>query len=236
MKKLKITFISDTHGKHKQITSDLPGGDVIICSGDISSMGYEHEIREFLAWYNRLHQYATKIFIAGNHDWGFQDNAGRIQEILKEYPNVVYLQDDLHLLGEEYDNYSDRVKVWGSPWQPEFHNWAFNLPRNSPEMWEKMLLIPENVDILITHGPAFGTLDTTEWDRSLHLGCEMLAERIAQVKPKIHVCGHIHSGNGYKFDGVTHFFNAAVLGERYTYQHKPFSFEWDKESNEIAPL
>lgn len=236
MTKMKITLVSDTHGKHKQITSDLPGGDVILCAGDISSMGYEHEIREFLDWFSRLHQYTNKIFIAGNHDWGFQDNVIKIKSILAEYSNVIYLQDDLFLTGEDYEDYTNRVKIWGSPWQPEFHSWAFNLPRNSPEMWEKWLMIPDNTDILITHGPAFGNLDTSEWNRNMNLGCEMLAERIASVKPKIHVCGHIHSGYGYKFDGTTHFFNAAVLGERYTYQNKPISFEWNKESNEITFL
>ena len=235
MEKYKITLISDTHCKHKQLTEDLPGGDLIICAGDISSMGYEHEIREFCAWFGKLSKYTHKIFIAGNHDWGFQDNFSKVNEILDFYKGVTYLQDDLACIGKNEDafNYESMIKIYGSPWQPEFYNWAFNLPRNSPEMWEVMLKMPVNTDILITHGPAYGTLDTIEWDRSKNLGCEMLAERIAQLKPKIHVCGHIHSGYGYKFDGTTHFFNAAVLGESYTYQNKPFTFEWDKDTNEI---
>lgn len=227
-----ITVISDTHGKHKQITADLPGGELIICAGDISGMGYEHEIRDFLDWYNQLQRYTTKIFIAGNHDWIFQDNADKVKKILSEYTNVVYLQDDMHLLGEDYDDYEHRPKVWGSPWVPEYYNWAFNLPRNSTKMWEVVSQIPP-VDILVTHGPAFGSLDTTEYDRCKNLGCEMLTERISQIKPKIHVFGHIHSGHGYKFDGTTHFFNAAVLGESYKYQNKPLTFEWDKDTNEI---
>jgi predicted phosphodiesterase len=230
---MRITVISDTHLKHKQCQQDLPGGDLLLHAGDISSMGYRHEITQFLEWYSRLHQYDTKVFVAGNHDWGFQDIPKEVQEILSEYPNVAYLQDDMHLLGEDYDDYEQRVKVWGSPWQPEFNGWAFNLPRNSAQIWEKWLLIPENTDILVTHSPAYGKLDTTEWNRSMLLGCEMLAQRIAQVKPKIHVCGHIHSGYGYHFDGTTHFFNAAILGESYKYQNKPFTFDWDKETNEI---
>jgi Icc-related predicted phosphoesterase len=230
-----ITVISDTHGKHIQITDDLPGGDILICSGDISSMGYEHEIREFCSWFDKLNSYNHKIFIAGNHDWGFQDIPETSKEIVDLYKNINYLQDELICIAKNEDafDYESMIKIYGSPWQPEFHNWAFNLPRNSPEMWEKMLEMPLDTDILVTHGPAFGILDTTEWDRSKNLGCEMLTERIAQIKPKIHVCGHIHSGYGYKFDGTTHFFNAAVLGERYTYQNKPFSFEWDKDTNEI---
>lgn len=230
---MRITVISDTHLKHKQCQQDLPGGDLLLHAGDISSMGYRHEIMQFLEWYSRLHQYDTKVFVAGNHDWGFQDIPEEVKQILSEYPNVAYLQDDMHLLGEDYDDYEKRVKVWGSPWQPEFNGWAFNLPRNSAQIWEKWLLIPENTDILVTHSPAYGKLDTTEWNRSMPLGCEMLAQRIAQVKPKIHVCGHIHSGYGYHFDGTTHFFNAAILGESYQYQNKPLTFDWDKETNEI---
>ena len=71
---MRITLISDTHNKHKQITTDLPGGDLLVHSGDISSMGYEHEIREFCKWFNNIEGYTHKVFIAGNHDWGFQDN------------------------------------------------------------------------------------------------------------------------------------------------------------------
>lgn len=227
---MRITLISDTHNKHKQCHYDLPGGDLLLHAGDISSMGYEHEIREFCKWYNDIVTYQHKIFIAGNHDWGFQDNPEKVTEIVESYKTIDYLQDDLLCVGEAYGN---MVKIWGSPWQPEFHSWAFNLPRNSAQIWEKWLLIPENTDILVTHSPAYGKLDTTEWNRSMPLGCEKLAERIAQVKPKIHVCGHIHSGYGYHFDGTTHFFNAAVLGESYQYQNKPLTFDWDRETNEI---
>jgi Icc-related predicted phosphoesterase len=227
--KYKVTLISDTHCKHKQLSDDLPGGDILIHAGDISSMGYKHEIQNFCKWFNNLSQYTTKIFIAGNHDWGFQDNSEEIAEVVKFYKNITYLQDDLYCIG---DDYASMIKIWGSPWQPEFYNWAFNLPRNSPEMWEKWLMIPENTDILITHGPAHGVLDRVigGWE---NLGCEMLAQRIKDVKPKIHVCGHIHSAYGYQFVDGTHYFNAAVLGEDYRYHNKPISFIWDKDTNEI---
>jgi Icc-related predicted phosphoesterase len=233
--KYRITVISDTHNKHKQVTSDLPGGDILIHAGDISSMGYEHEIRSFLAWFSSLNQYTTKIFISGNHDWGFQDNAEKVKQILLEYPNVVYLQDDMHLLGEDYDDYEQRPKVWGSPWQPEFYDWAFNLPRKGVELKKKWEMIPEGVDILITHGPAYGYVDQI-LGQNQNLGCELLAERIKEAKPKIHVCGHIHSGYGYVFDGTTHYINASVLNERYEYAHKPLTVEWDIVTNELTFL
>jgi len=136
------------------------------------------------------------------------------------------------VIGEDYNT---AVKVWGSPWQPEFFNWAFNLPRAGEELKEKWDMIPMNIDILVTHGPAWGHLDTVIGN-PMNLGCEVLTERINVVKPKIHVFGHIHSGYGYKFDGDTHYFNAAALSERYNYENKPFNVEWDPETNEIEFL
>jgi hypothetical protein len=224
-----ITFISDTHNKHKQIHFDLPGGDLLIHAGDISSRGYEHEIREFCGWYDKIVTYDHKVFIAGNHDWGFQNNTQKVSEIINSYKTIDYLQDDLLCVGA---NYEDMVKIWGTPWQPEFYNWAFNLPRNGAELEYRWAQIPEDTDILITHGPGWGKLDTVNGS-TVNLGCELLAERIAQIKPKIHVCGHIHSGNGYYFDGDTHYFNASVLNERYQYEYRPVTIDWNKETNEI---
>ena len=69
-----------------------------------------------------------------------------------------------------------------------------------------------------------------------HLGCKLLTDRIHQIKPKIHVCGHIHSGHGYYFDGDTHFINASVLGERYSYDYQPMTADWNPATNEIRWL
>ena len=229
---MKITFISDTHNKHNLITEDLPGGDLLIHAGDISSMGYEHEIKNFCKWFDNLSNYTHKVFIAGNHDWGFQDDETQTRNIINSHKTIDYLQDDLLMIGENYD---DMVRVWGSPWQPEFYNWAFNLPRNGEELKSKWEMIVPDVDILVTHGPAWGYVDKVIGN-PMNLGCELLADRIKTIKPKIHVCGHIHSGYGYMFDGDTHYFNAAVLGERYTYENKPMTVEWDPKTNEIIFL
>jgi Icc-related predicted phosphoesterase len=226
---MKITFISDTHNKHSQVTSSLPGGDLLIHAGDMSSMGRRNEVQQFLEWFNGLDNYTHKIFIAGNHDWGFQDDPKMCQEQLELYNKVTYLQDNLEVIGEDYET---AVKVYGSPWQPEFYNWAFNLPRMGWELEVKWNDIPMNTDILVTHGPALGQLDTVV-GQGVPLGCELLAERIKVVKPKIHVCGHIHTGYGYKFVDGTHYFNAAVLDERYTFTQKPMTVEWDPETNEL---
>ena len=162
---------------------------MLIHAGDISSMGYKHEIQQFCKWFNGLDNYSSSIFIAGNHDFGFEKEPEMIKEILGTYKWINYLQDDYLTLGTNLDKL---IKVYGSPWQPEFHNWAFNLPRNGKELEEKWNNIPDDVDILVTHGPAFGYLDKVIGQYE-NLGCELLAKRIKQIKPKIHVCGHIHS-------------------------------------------
>lgn len=224
-----ITVISDTHGKHNQITQDLPGGDLLLHAGDISSMGYQHEVQQFCKWFNNVENYAHKIFIAGNHDWGFQNNVEKIMEIVNSYKTVTYIQDETVSVGDD----KKMVNIYGSPWQPEFYNWAFNLPKNGNELAAKWDAIPDNTDILITHGPAFGVLDTVAgkmWD---NLGCQLLTDKIKTIKPKIHLCGHIHSGYGYFFDGDTHFLNASVLNEAYQYTNKPLTFEWNPDTNEI---
>ena len=228
---MKITFISDTHNKHKQVTATLPGGDLLIHAGDLSSMGHKHEIQQFLKWFNGLDNYTHKIFIAGNHDWGFQNDPNACKEFLEFYDKVTYLQDNLKVLDEDSGT---SVKVYGSPWQPEFYNWAFNLPRMGSELEQKWNDIPMDIDILVTHGPAWGHLDTVKFNPTFNLGCELLAEKIKTVKPKIHVCGHIHTGYGYKFIDGTHFINAALLDEQYTFTQKPITADWNPETNEMV--
>jgi Icc-related predicted phosphoesterase len=229
---IKITFISDTHSKHNQVTSSLPGGDVLIHAGDISNRGRRTEIQDFIKWFSGIDNYTHKIFIAGNHDFGCQDESAAVTELLRLNPGCEYLYDDLFLIGKDADDYDKMIKVWGSPWQPEFHNWAFNLPRQGQKLKSVWDMITPDVDILITHGPPFGHLDYVAYSKQ-NVGCELLRDRIDLIKPKIHVFGHIHSGYGYKFDGTTHFFNAAVLDERYDFTQKPLSVEWDPKTNEL---
>ena len=231
---MRITFISDTHTKHDQVTSSLPGGDVLIHAGDISSRGYRNEIQDFIKWFVGIENYKHKIFVAGNHDWGFQTEPSATSELLKLNPGCEYLEDDMFLIGEETDDYDDMVKVWGSPWQPEFFSWAFNLPRQGAELKAVWDMIPSDIDILVTHSPAWGHLDTVKFNPTQNLGCELLRDRLDTIKPKIHVCGHIHTGYGYKFDGHTHFFNAAVLDESYYYTQKPMTVDWDPKTNELT--
>ena len=235
MNSMRITLISDTHTKHKQL--DLPGGDLLIHAGDIMNSGYSHyEIEDFCKWFE-AQDYDHLVFIAGNHDRAFENLPESAMEIVNSYDLIDYLQDDWIIVGngDPHDANVKTAKIYGSPWQPEFYNWAFNLPKGGKELQEKWSAIPTDTDILVTHGPMQGHLDMSGPPyNEPNLGCALLRHHIDTVsRPKIHVCGHIHGGYGYKFDGQTHFFNASILNERYEYVNKPVTFDWDPETNEL---
>lgn len=215
--KLSVTLISDTHGRHDEITKDLQGGSFLIHAGDVSDHGNVYDIQKFLNWFSKL-PYTHKIFIAGNHDFYFENEKvinGEIPSIIPE--NVHYLLDSHVTL--------EGVKIYGSPWQPWFYNWAFNLPRGGialKENWEK---IPPDTDILVTHSPPKGILDENSIRKEV--GCELLATQLYRMKkcPRIHVFGHIHEAYGTKQIGETLFVNASSLDLRYKYTHKPIIIE-----------
>ena len=219
----KITFISDTHGKHHEITNDLPGGDILIHAGDIMNSGrHEEEALSFLEWFMSLDNYKHKIYIAGNHDRLFEDAPIIVRELFEQYhPNIIYLQDSsIEVEG---------LKIYGSPWQPEFCDWAFNLPRGEKlkAVWD---LIPDDTDILVTHGPPHMFLDTIIGQFE-HLGCKDLNNRVLQVQPKVHCFGHVHSGAGETEFRDIKFINASVLDESYKYVNKPINLELETKLN-----
>lgn len=212
---MEITFISDTHGLHDQMTDDLPGGPILIHAGDVTGRGTMTEINRFLDWFTGL-PYTHKIFIAGNHDFGFEVVRHNTEEGIRIPDNVIYLQDDFVVV--------EGIKIYGTPWQPRFFDWAFNLNRGE-QLAEKWKMIPDDTDILVTHGPPFGILDRTK--EGLNVGCDDLFNRILDVKPKIHVFGHIHEGYGMNnIDGTT-YINASMLNRNYSYRNLPVVVDYN---------
>ena len=209
---MKIVFISDTHSRHYDV--DIPNGDMLIHAGDLSSRGKPEEITDFLNWFsNQPHKY--KIFIAGNHDFFFEkEHEDEIKNIIPK--NVIYLNDS----GIEIED----IKIWGSPVQPEFYNWAFNRKRGK-EIKKHWDLIPLDTDILITHGPPLNILDKTV--RGDIVGCEDLLNAVNKIKPKIHVFGHIHEDNGVLKKNDTTFINASILNERYRNTNDPIIYNYE---------
>lgn len=222
---MQITLISDTHNQHLSIPKDLiTGGDCIIHAGDVSGRGSKTEVEDFLAWYNEL-PFTYKIMIAGNHDFFFEEAPEyAINTLLDKYPNIIYLNDS----GVEIEG----LKIWGSPVQPWFYNWAFN--KKDKEIIPHWDMIPLDTNILVCHGGPknIGTLNVT--NRELEdVGCPYLYEKISEMTDlKLFVQGHIHEGRGfYKFADGALFINASVLDLKYRIANNPFVI--DTENWEI---
>lgn len=221
--KLKLVALSDTHNRHKNIKEfmniDSMGqdkeplsGDVICHAGDATMGGTLGECERFLKWYGELN-FKFKIFVAGNHDRKFEENPQLMEQMCKDN-GIILLNDS----GIELDG----VKFWGSPVQPWFFDWAYNRARNLSEQdlykvplikphWD---LIPEGTNVLITHSPPYGILDQCPDGRLV--GCQDLLNRVNEIKPDIHLYGHIHfNANMEKHINSTSFYNVAICNEQY---------------------
>lgn len=217
---MRLVCISDTHNAHKGL--HIPDGDVLIHAGDATGQGLTLEVERFLGWFGSQ-PHPHKILIAGNHDWLFQRGPERAAQLLAQYPGVTYLQDSGVTL--------EGVRFWGSPWQPWFCDWAFNLPRNGAELHEVWGRIPIDTDVLITHGPPLGVLDQVKGGP--YLGCEALKARLAAVRPRIHVFGHIHDSFGVAQSGPTTYLNACICDEDYRPNHRPIMLDLFPDSIKV---
>jgi len=216
--KKKIVTISDTHSLHNQV--NIPDGDILLCAGDITNKGDLSDVTRFNYFLSGL-PHKHKVSIAGNHDFCFED--GRKDHARKDLSVCEYLCD-------EWVNV-DGLKIYGSPWQPWFYDWAFNLQRGQ-ELKEKWAMIPDDTDILITHGPPMGILDYTLMDKK-NVGCQDLLDRINEIKPKLHLFGHIHEGYGTDKIGETLFVNASTCTLRYQPINKPIVIIYDSDTGEF---
>ncbi len=212
---MKLVCISDTHEQEEQVS--LPEGDVLIHAGDITYRGDLAKLAKFTAWMKEQ-PFQHKIVISGNHDFCFQNNNRDIAVNRCREAGLIYLQDS----GVEIDG----LLFWGSPWQPWFHNWAFNLARGKA-IASRWALIPDETNILITHGPVMNVLDEAPRIGSVeHVGCQDLADRIVNLPNlKAHICGHIHNGYGQMTLANVQFVNAAICTEQYTPTNPPIVIE-----------
>lgn len=204
MPSVRIVCISDTHGQHRHIP--VPAGDILIHAGDLTRSGAAGELGELSAWLAEL-PHRHKVLIAGNHDGCFEQRPALARSLLR---GATYLQDEpLELMG---------LRLYGSPWTPEFFDWSFMLPRGAPlaAMWAK---IPAGTDVLITHGPPLGHGDRTV--RGANAGCADLLAAVQRLRPRYHIFGHIHEAAGVSRAGPTTFINASSVDLRYRPVHAP---------------
>jgi len=206
-----IVAISDLHGT----LPDIPPCDLLLIAGDICPItNHDPSFQarwlrwDFREWLESVPA-RKNVFIAGNHDLVFE----QMPELLPTTWPATYLQDS----GTEWEG----LKIWGTPWQPWFFDWAFNL--FEPELKKRWALIPPGTDILVVHGPPRGYGDGVPDTHGIrHTGSPALLERIEEIQPKIAVFGHIHEGRGEWRIGNTLMANVTILDERYHHVYEPW--------------
>lgn len=116
--------------------------------------------------------------------WDFIDN------------NIIHLWDQQANI--------EGFKIYGSPYTPTFGTgWAFNRDRGKiHKVWDN---IPDNTDIVVTHGPPKGILDLSyNRDNELeYCGDLALKKRLKIIQPKLVCFGHIHNCDNITNQGYT---------------------------------
>lgn len=201
----KIVAISDLHGN----LPEIPACDILLIAGDICPNGSSQQSwldGPFRKW---LEGIKGEVFAcAGNHDFIFQESPHSV-------PNLPW-----HYLEDESAEYMG-LKIYGTPWQKRFGDWAFNLDESDlASRWDQ---IPDDTDILVTHGPPLYFGDLVE--RGTHEGSPSLLKRIVQISPKLVVFGHIHNGRGEYLHNDVMMANVTLLNESYKMVYPPWTYE-----------
>lgn len=202
---VRIVAISDVHMQHDKL--ELPDGDILVIAGDVCTSGTKGQLRRFMYWlWWQAPRYKHVVFVAGNHERCIQDmGTEKTRKMLSDIKNLHYLKDEWVVL--------EGLIFYGSPWTKKWFEWAYML-ETPEELAAKWAMIPDKVDVLVTHSPPWGILDANA--RGVMCGCPRLLERVYQVKPQLHIFGHIHPEGGKEhLENGTIFKNAAVCNDRH---------------------
>lgn len=222
----RLVFVSDTHLQH---AFSVPDGDILVHCGDLTFSGTVPELSRAASWLNGIRVgggFKDVVLIPGNHDWLFEKDTGLARSLF--HPAITILVHEPAVI--------QGIKFFGSPWTPRFYDWAFNADRG-PQLAALWSQIPDDTQLLVTHGPSMGRLDIVKrsdsggWGeqygddfryRVEHVGCADLRDRIKDLKQlHTHAYGHIHRPGVEKgADGVT-YINASTCNESYKAVHPP---------------
>lgn len=217
----KLVCISDMHGH----LPPLPEGDILVIAGDICpTISHAHSFQlqwldyEFRIWLQSL-SFKDVVLCWGNHDFIGQDRPDRVEQL--KLPCHILTDAGMEIQG---------LKFYGTPWQPVFFDWAFNLYEH--DLKEKWASIPTDTDVLVVHGPPHGygdlALPVGERVNTENVGSPSLTERIKDVKPQLVVYGHIHRGYGvYQIPELpkTILANVSFVNEKYQPSNPPMCFD-----------
>lgn len=197
---MKICCIADQHGHFP----DIEPCDLLIIAGDMVD-AFRNDYDGMMKWYDFDFRHWLRdlpageiVGVAGNHDFMYEREPEHMKALDLPW---IYLEDEPY----KYMNYN----IWGSPWQRVFGNWAFNDYDDDNGLGRRFNRIPLDTDILITHSPPYGIGDKTF--QGENVGSHVLRRRVNEVKPTLHVFGHIHPARGfYNFNRQTQV-NASYL-------------------------
>lgn len=219
-RRLTFALLSDTHGLHARMDHPVPEADVLIHAGDFCGRGRDSEVRDFASWMGAM-PHRHKLVVPGNHDRPVEDDEPRCRQVFADHGIRLLINKSVEIEG---------FRFFGSPYTPTFFDWHFMRDRGPAirAEWEK---IPEDADVVITHGPPYGHGDLAPpWkgEPPRHVGCFELLNRLRSVRPRLNVFGHIHDGHGItisdEIPGTT-FVNASVCTEAYRPLNRPWRFE-----------
>lgn len=221
---MKICAISDTHGQHRSL--NIEKADILCIAGDISPLNIQGRKAEMMCWLKQdfllwcKEQPVDKVFVTfGNHELAVKHMEKEVLELVGNDTKIEFLINS----GTEYNGY----KIWGSPMSNKFGNWAYMYPEE--EQIEIFRTMPDNVDILIVHGPPYNACDIClqhPYGNTNHLGNTALSIVIEEKKPKITLCGHLHTGRQHeKLYGQHDVYNVSVLNEQYEIFREPLYLE-----------
>jgi len=208
---MKLLLLSDTHGQNN-LLEDLPEADVAIHCGDVTRYGSRDDLKEFASYFGEVKS-TYKIIIAGNHDACLAKHRAYCEGILNLH-HIAYLEDSSITIGG--------IKFWGMPWTPWFGTWHFMADNHV--LVNKWSNIPNNVDVVISHGPPHRILDETA--KGEHAGSPTQRGNVMhRIKPALNVFGHIHEAHGQTKKLFTDFINCSLLNERYEPTFQPVLYE-----------
>ena len=209
---MKVVIISDTHGHHRSLdTSDWQGDILIHCGDFLNGVNPPASLLEDVDdWFGSL-KFKKVLVVGGNHDFEAELRHGFGERVFK---NADFLHDRSY--------YHGNIHFYGSPWVPNLQGWAFYA--SEADLAKKWKTIPRQVDVLITHTPPFGILDTPHGEQQ-HLGCPLLAERVQLFQPRFHCFGHIHASHGQAVKNNSSFVNAALAAGEFPFHilNKPIT-------------
>ncbi len=233
---MRIAALSDLHG----YLPSVPECDLLIVAGDLcvdqigtSHAAVAHDQQE--RWFDRyvrpwfLQAPAShKVMTWGNHDWCGEDGdfADDMPGRAKNGALQIVVDGETSVPLVNSHSAAGSLRIWATPWSNAFMDWAFM--KKPEELAEIYALIPEGIDILVSHQPPLGYGDLSVLrgsGQSEHHGSRELLAAIKRVRPKLVVCGHIHEGHGrYEYDGIP-IYNVSVVDEQFRLVHEPTMIE-----------